>query len=142
MNPTKAGFLWNCEVQNKYKRSMLDAVVLEGNFELKDKFMTKHPAGIRWHLTAALGLTAIRRLPANRDNTRWVARTNANVFLNNLNAWQEFMLICGEQAIAIGWDNRSTGEFEGCLFAQAQYALDWGVFNPDLFTRFEENQHA
>lgn len=137
MNPTRAVFLWDCEAKNKHKRAMLNAGVLEVNFELKDKFVTKHPDGTIWHLAAALGLTAIRQLPTYRDNTRWVARVNANVFLRNLNAWQAFMLICGEQAIAIGWDNQRKGEFEGVLLAQASHAMGWGVFDPALFTRWE-----
>lgn len=142
MNLIKPAFLWDSEVKNKYKRSMLDADVLEVNFELKTIFMAKHPDITKRNLAAALGLTAIRQLPAGRDNTRWVARVNANTFLNNLNVWQAFMLICGEQAIAISWDNKRKDEFEGVLFAQTSHAMDWGVFDPGLFTRFEENQHA
>ena len=137
MNPIKPTFLWDCEVKNKYKRNMLDAEVLEVNFELKTIFMSKHPDITKRNLAAALGLTAIRRLPADRNNTRWVGTIDPAVFMRNLPAWQAFMLICDEQAIAIGWDNKHKGEFKGVLLAQASHATGWGVFDPDLFTRWE-----
>lgn len=134
-NPLKVPFLWDCEVKNKYKRNILAAAKLEINFELKNIYMDKHPDVTKRKLAAALGLTAIRRLPADRHNTRWVATIDPAVFMRNLPAWQAFMLICGEHAIAIGWDNQHKGCFEDCLFAQAYYACEWGKFDLDLFTR-------
>ena len=137
MNPIKPVFLWDCEVKNKYKRDMLDAKQLEINFEFKVIFMSKYPDITKRNLAAALGLTAIRQLPAARNNTRWVGTIDPAVFMRNLPAWQAFMLICDEQAIAIGWDNQRKGEFEGVLLAQASHAMGWGVFDPALFTRWE-----
>ena len=137
MDLIKPAFLWDCEVKNKYKRNMRDAGVLEVNFKLKTIFMPKHPDITKRNLAAALGLTAIRRLPTDRNYTRWVGTIDPAVFMRNLSAWQAFMLICEEQAIAIGWDNQRKGEFEGVLLAQASHAMDWGVFDPDLFTRWE-----
>lgn len=137
MNPIKPAFLWDCEVKNKHKRAMLAAGTLEVNFELKTIFMSKHPDITKRNLAAALGLTAIRRLPADRNNTRWVGMIDPSVFMCNLPAWQAFMLICREHAIAIGWDNKRKGEFEGVLFAKASHAMDWGCFDPALFTRWE-----
>ena len=137
MNTVKVPFLWDCQVKNGHKRAMLDAKQLEINFELKPIFMTKHPDGIKTKLSAALGLTAIRRLPDDRQNTRWVGTVEPAAFMRNLPVWQAFMLLCDEHAIAIGWDNQRKGEFEGCLLAQASHAMDWGVFDPALFTRWE-----
>lgn len=137
MNPIKVPFLWDCEVENKHKRAMFAAGTLEVNFELKTIFMAKHPDITQRNLAAALGLTAIRRLPADRNTTRWVGTIDPAVFMRNLPAWQAFMLICGEHAIAIGWDNKRKGEFEGVLFAQAQFACEWGAFDPEMFTRWE-----
>lgn len=136
-NLTKVPFLWDCEVKNRKLRNMLAARTLEVNFELKDSFMGKHPDGTKIRLANALGLTTIQRLPSDRYNTRWVGTIDPAVFMKNLPAWRAFMLICGEHAITIGWDNQHTGCFEGVLFAQAYYACEWGTFDPDLFTRWE-----
>lgn len=137
MNPIKPAFLWDCEVKNKHKRDMLDAEVLEVNFEINYKFMNRTAKEMQTVLQQSLRLTAIRQLPAYRNNTRWVGTIDPAVFMRNLPAWQAFMLICEEQAIAIGWDNKRKGEFEGVLFAQAQSACKWGAFDPEMFTRWE-----
>ena len=137
MNTVKVPFLWDCQVKNGHKRAMLDAKQLEINFELKSIFMTTHPDGIKIKLPATLGLTAIRRLPNDCQNTRWVGTVEPAAFMRNLPVWQAFMLLCDEQAIAIGWDNQRKGEFEGVLLAQASHAMDWGCFDPELFTRWE-----
>lgn len=143
MNPTRPfPFLWDCETKNRKRRDMLGAEALEVNFEVNYKFTHRTAKEMQTVLQQSLSLTAIRQLPAYRNNTRWVGTIAPAVFMRNLPAWQAFMLICGVHAIAIGWDNKRKGEFEGCLFAQAYYACEWGAFDPELFTRFEENQHA
>ena len=140
MNPTRPfPFLWDCEIKNKYRRDMLDATNLEINFEIKLQYVHENFEKI---LQAALGLKALRLVEASSTNTRWVAVQDADTFYKRLAAWEMLMLLYGEDAIAIGWENTRTKELQGVLFAQARYAYDWGVFDPRLFTRFEENQHA
>ena len=137
MNTIKPVFLWDCEVKNHKRRDMLGAEALEVNFEVNYKFMNRTAKQMQIVLQQSLGLINIRQLPAYRNNTRWVGTIDPAVFMRNLPAWQTFMLICGEQAIAIGWDNKCKGCFEGVLLAQASHAMDWGCFDPALFTRFE-----
>lgn len=136
-NPIKVPFLWDCEVKNKHRRAMLDARELEINFELNYKFMNRTAKEMQAVLQQALNLTNIRQLPATRNNTRWVCTVDPAAFMRNLAAWQAFMLICEEQAIAIAWHNLRHGCFEGVLLAQASHAMDWGCFDPALFTRWE-----
>ena len=140
MNPTRPfPFLWDCEVKNKRRRDMFAADSLELNFEIKKQDL--NPDTERT-LCAALGLSGLRLVEATADNTRWTAVQTPDMFYRRLAAWEMLMLLYGEQAIAIGYTNVYTKQFEGVLFAQARYAYDWGAFDPKLFTRFEENQHA
>ena len=90
-------------------------------------------------MQAALGLRELRCIEMTRINTRWVAVQDADTFYKRLAAWELLMLLYGEDAIAIGWENTRTKELQGVLFAQASYAHDWGCFDPKLCTRFEEN---
>lgn len=140
MNPTRPfPFLWDCETKNRKRRAMLDAATLEINFEIKRQYVHEN---LEKTLQAALGLKALRLVEASSTNTHWVAVQDADMFMRRLPAWEMLMLLYGEDAIAIGWVDARTKELDGVLFAQARYAYDWGVFNPELFTRFEENQHA
>lgn len=136
-NPIKVPFLWDCEVKNSHRRAMLDATHLEINFELNSKFINRTVKEMQTVLQQALNLTAIRRLPVQRNNTRWVCTVDPAVFMRSLPVWQAFMLFMEEQAIAISWDNERKGCFEGVLLAQASHAMDWGCFDPALFTRWE-----
>lgn len=97
MNLIKPAFLWDCEVKNSKRRAMLDAEVLEVNFGLKTIFVSKNPDITKRNLAAALGLAAIRRLPADRNNTRWVGTIDPAAFMRNLSVWQAFMLICASK---------------------------------------------
>ena len=137
MNLIKPAFLWDCEVKNAKRRDMLDATQLEINFEVKYRFMNRPVKEMQRVLQQSLSLNAIRQLPADRNNTRWVGTIDPAVCMRNLSVWQAFMLICGEQVIAIGWDNQRKGKFEGVLLAQASHAMDWGYFDPAVFTRWE-----
>ena len=140
MNPTRPfHFLWDCETKNRKRRDMLAAGTLEINFEIKLQYT--HPTFGKT-LVVALGLQDLRCLEMTSTNTRWVAVQDADTFYKRLSAWELLMLLYGEDAIAIGWENTRTKELQGVLFAQARYAYDWGCFDPKLFTRFEENQHA
>lgn len=140
MNPTRPfPFLWDCEVKNRKRRAMLSSNKLEINFEVKLQYVDQYSEQL---LKAALGLNAIRLIEADALNTRWVAIQDADTFYKRLPAWEAMMLLYGEDAIAIGWEDAHTGELDGLLFAQARYAHDWGCFNPNLFARFEESNHA
>ena len=140
MNPTRPfPFLWDCETKNKYRRDMLAAQHLEINFEIKRQYTHEN---FDKTLQAALGLRELRCVEMTATNTRWIAVQDADTFYKRLPAWELLMLLYGEDAIAIGWVNVHTQELNGVLFAQARYAYDWGTFDPELFTRFEENQHA
>lgn len=137
MNPTRPfPFLWDCEVKNRKRRDMLAAGTLEINFEIKKQYLHEN---LEKTLQAALGLKALRLVEATATNTRWVAVQDTDMFMNRLPAWELLMLLYGEDAIAIGWEDARTKELDGALFAQARYAYDWGAFDPRLFTRFEEN---
>lgn len=140
MNPTRHfPFLWDCEVKNRKRRAMLASNKLEINFEVKLQYVDQYTEQL---LKAALGLNAIRLIEADALNTRWVAVQNADTFYKRLPAWEAMMLLYAEQAITVGWTDTRTKELDGVLFAQARHAYDWGVFDPRLFTRFEEDQHA
>ena len=140
MNPTRPfPFLWDCEIKNRKRRDMLDAATIEVNFEIKRQYVHEN---LEKTLGAALGLKALRLVESSSTNTRWVAVQDADVFMKRLPAWELLMLLYSEDAIAVGWENTRTKELQGVLFAQARYAYDWGIFDPRLFTRFEENQHA
>ena len=140
MNPTRPfPFLWDCETKNRKRRDMLDAAMLEINFEIKQQYVHEN---FEKTLQAALGLKALRLVEASSTNTRWVAVQDADMFMKRLPAWEMLMLLYGEDAIAIGWEDARTKELDGVLFVQARYAYDWGVFDPRLFTRFEESNHA
>lgn len=140
MNPTRPfPFLWDCEVKNRKRRDMLAANSLEINFEIKRQYTHEN---FDKTLQAALGLRELRCVEMSATNTRWIAVQDADTFYKRLPAWELLMLLYGEDAIAIGWMNERTQELDGVLFAQARYAYDWGAFDPKLFTRFEENQHA
>lgn len=140
MNPTRPfPFLWDCETKNRKRRDMLDAAMLEINFEINQQYVHEN---FEKTLQAALGLRALRLVEASSTSTRWVAVQDADMFMKRLPAWELLMLLYGEDAITIGWTDTRTKELVGVLFAQARYAYDWGVFDPRLFTRFEENQHA
>lgn len=115
---------------------MLAAGTLEINFEIKLQYTHSN---FEKTLQAALGLKALRLVEATATNTRWVAVQDTDMFMKRLPAWELLMLLYGEDAIAIGWDNTRTKELQGVLFAQARYAYDWGCFEPNLFTRFKEN---
>lgn len=136
MNPTRPfPFLWDCETKNSKRRDMLAAGTLEINFEIKKQYAHEN---FDKTLQAALGLKALRCIEMTAQNTRWVAVQDAATFYKRLAAWELLMLLCGEDAIAIGWENTRTKEMQGVLFAQACYAYDWGVFDAHLFTRFGE----
>ena len=136
MNPTRPfPFLWDCETKNRKRRDMLSCSVLEINFEIKKQYLHEN---LENTLQAALGLKALRLVEATATNTRWVAVQDADMFMKRLPAWELLMLLYGEDAIAVGWENPRTKALDGVLFAQARYAYDWGCFDPNLFTRFEE----
>lgn len=140
MNPTRPfPFLWDYETKNRKRRDMLAAGTLEINFEIKPQYT--HP-NFGKTLQAALGLRELRCIEMTSTNTRWVAVQDVDTFYKRLSAWELLMLLYGEDAIAIGWENTRTKELQGVLFVQARYAYAWGCFDPKLFTRFEENQHA
>lgn len=140
MHPTRPfPFLWDCETKNRKRRDMLDAATIEINFEIKRQYVHEN---LEKTLQAALGLKALRLVEASSTNTRWVAVQDADMFMKRLPAWEMLMLLYEEEAIVIGWGNTRTKELQGVLFAQARYAYDGGFFDPRLFTRFEETQHA
>lgn len=137
MNPTRPfPFLWDCETKNRKRRDMLDAATLEINFEIKRQYVHEN---FEKTLQAALGLKALRLVEASSTNTRWVAVQDVDMFMRRLPAWEMLMLLYGEDAIAIGWVDAQTKELDGVLFAQARYAYDWGVFNPEFFVRFGDD---
>ena len=143
MNPTRLfPFLWDCETKNHKRRDMLDAAMLEINFEIKQQYVHENFENFEKTLQAALGLKALRLVEASSTTTCWVAVQNADMFMKRLPAWEMLMLLYGEEAIYIGWEDARTKELDGVLFVQARYAYDWGVFDPRLFTRFEESNHA
>lgn len=140
MNPTRPfPFLWDCEVKNRHRRDMLAAGTLEINFAIKKQYVHEN---LEKTLQAALGLKVLHCIEMTAHSTRWVAVQDADTFYKRLPAWELLMLLYGEDTITIGWENTRTKELQGVLFAQARYAYDWGAFDPRLFTRFEENQHA
>lgn len=135
MHPTRPfPFLWDCETKNRKRRDMLDAAMLEINFEINQQYVHED---FEKTLQAALGLKALRLVEASSTNTRWVAVQDADMFMKRLPAWEMLMLLCGEETITIGWEDARTKELDGVLFVQARYAYDWGVFDPRLFTRWE-----
>lgn len=141
MNPTRPfPFLWDCETKNRKRRDMLAAGMLEINFEIKKQYVHEN---LEKTLQAALGLKALRLVEASSTNTRWVAVQDADMFMKRLPAWEMLMLLYGEDAIAVGWDDARTKArtkaLDGVLFAQARYAYDWGVFNPEFFVRFGDD---
>ena len=140
MNPTRPfPFLWDCETKNRKRHAMLSCSALEINFEIKRQYLHED---LEKTLQAALGLKALRLVEETATNTRWVAVQDADMFMKRLPAWELLMLLYGEDVIAIGWEDARTKELDGALFAQARYAYDWGAFDPRLFTRFEESNHA
>lgn len=134
MNPTRPfPFLWDCETKNHKRHGMLSANKLEINFEVRLQYVYQD---FEKTIKAALGLDTVRLIKSSATHSRWVAVQDTAVFTKRLPAWEAMMLLYGEDAIAIGWQDAQTKELDGVLYAQARYAYDWGCFNPDLFTRF------
>lgn len=127
-------FLWDCQIKNSKRHAMLLTNKLEINFEVRLQYVHQD---FEKTIKAALGLNAIRLIETSATNTRWVAIVDAATFYKRLPAWEAMMLLYGEDAIAIGWQDAQTKELDGVLYAQARYAYDWGCFNPALFTRWE-----
>ena len=130
----KSIFLWDCETKNRKRRAMLSTNKLEINFEVRLQYVHQDFEKV---IQAALGLDAVRRIESSATHSRWVAVQDTAVFFKCLPAWEAMMLLYGEDAIAIGWEDARTKALDGVLFAQARYAHDWGCFDPDLFTRWE-----
>lgn len=140
MHPTHPfPFLWDCEIKNRKRRAMLSTNKLEINFEVRLQYVHQD---FEKAIKAALGLDAIRLIESSATHSRWVAIQDTVVFTKRLPAWEAMMLLYGEDAIAIGWEDAQTTDLDGILFAQARYAYDWGCFDPKLFTRFKESNHA
>ena len=133
-------FVWNLKKQNSDKQIMARQAWIHVNFELHMDFAYRGTGvlrkGLKQTLADALGLVNIRQLSDNgTTHTRWAGRTTPYLLFKHLQAWRTFMRVNNEHAVAFAWFD-GEGGFDGTLYAQADYAAEWGVFNSGYFEAF------
>lgn len=133
-------FVWNLHATNRDKRIMTRQAWIHVNFEVHTDFAYSGAGALRKGfektLADALGLLSIRQLSNNgHTHTRWAGRTTPYLLFKHLQAWRTFMLTMNEHAIAFAWSD-GEGSFDGTLYAQKEYANEWGCFDVTFFEEF------
>lgn len=132
-------FVWNLQKTNKQRKAMEKQSVIQVNFELHVDFAYRGTGVLRKNLEQtlkdSLGLIAIRQASNNgHTHTRWIGRTTPYLLFKHIQAWRTFMLLNNEHAVAFAW--QTFEGLEGVLYAQAEYAAEWGVFNSGYFEEY------
>lgn len=133
-------FLWNLQRTNKQRKTMEKQATIQVNFEVHMDFAYRSTRVLRKNfeqaLSASLGLIDIRQLSDNGTMyTRWVGITTPYLLFKHLQAWRTFMQIYNEHTVAFAWPD-GAGSFDGTLYAQEAYAVEWGCFNSEYFEEF------
>lgn len=133
-------FVWNLQKTNKQRKAMENVATIQVNFELHVDFAYRGTdalrVGLRKTLMDALGLIGIRQLSNNgHTHTRWVGMTTPYLLFKHMQAWRTFMLTMNEHAIVFAWSD-GEGSFDGTLYAQKEYANEWGCFDVTFFEEF------
>lgn len=131
-------FVWNLHATNRDKQIMTRQAWIHVNFELHVDFAYRGTVlrkGLEQTLMDSLGLLSIRQLSNNGKHTRWAGRTTPYLLFKHLQAWRTFMLTMNEHAVAFAWPD-GAGNFDGTLYAQKEYAVEWGCFNSGFFEEF------
>nr|DAP28372.1 MAG TPA: hypothetical protein [Caudoviricetes sp.] len=133
-------FVWNLQRTNKQRKAMEKQATIQVNFEVHMDFAYRGTGLLRKNLeqtlSASLGLIGIRQLSNNgTTHTRWVGITTPYLLFKHLQAWRAFMQLYNEHAVAFAWPD-GAGSFDGTLYAQEAYAVEWGCFNSGFFEEF------